>query len=240
MSKKKRKDKKKLLKILKEYSGVITIVISLLAVVSNGVITYFNKANSTSFNFEYLSLKIDNEKWFENYLSDSYGVGFKKSIQAPTINNEINKLIYKEKNSVIGYYVTYLIISQNSGVDAQDIKINFEKYGSNVDEANLDLSKYPISQNKKTLYTEKIGYPFKKGEKIKVPISLCKITSDFTRGHNDCYYMLYKPISIEYKNKYLFSKKTLKIRKYTAYNVIVDGECITGRGGDGIDSLEIK
>lgn len=81
MSKKKRKIKKKLLKILKEYSGVITIVISLLAVVSNGVVSYFNKANSTSFNFEYLSLRIDNEKWFENYLSDSYRVGFKKSIQ---------------------------------------------------------------------------------------------------------------------------------------------------------------
>lgn len=231
--KKHRKNKKnkfeKLLDFMKEYAGVITIIISLLAVLFNGVILYLNKASSSDFEFRYITLKIDNDEWFEAHKEESYGNYYRNWIDAPTLNNDINQLINKEKDKVIGYYVTYLVMEQVGEVAANNIKITFRQTkNNNLLEDNLaDLK---ITKEKKEEVVEEINYPFPKNEKLKIPISLCKIDDFYTTGFEECYYVNLKPISIEYNNKYLFSDKKADIRKYIEHGVVVDGKELGGMG----------
>ncbi|MCI8346687.1 MAG: hypothetical protein HFJ12_01900 [Bacilli bacterium] len=44
-----------------------------------------------------------------------------------------------------------------------------------------------------------------------------------------------QPVSIEYRNKYLFSKRTIPIREYIEHDVIIDGEVITGKGSSYVE-----
>lgn len=84
--------------------------------------------------------------------------------------------------------------------------------------------------NKGISISKKINYPFPKGEKLKIPISICKNNNEYTLELTNCYYLQYKPTSIEYKNKYISSKRKVPIRDYIEKNVIIDGEVITGKG----------
>lgn len=233
----KKKKKKSLLKFLKEYAAVITIGMTILAFLSNGIINYYKKASSTEFYFHYLSLNIDDENFIKNYQKEDYAPHNHKEIVAPTINNEINKLLYKYPDKTMSYFITYLIIEQTSEVQAEDISIKFKQYGSAKSLKNTELSSFPISekQNKGKIKTKKIQYPFPKGETLKIPISICKNRDEFTTDLKDCYYIKIEPISIEYKNKYLFSKRNVPIRGYIEHDVIIDGELVTGKGGIPLD-----
>lgn len=232
MKKKKsnKKKKKSWLKFLKDYAAVITIFISILAFVINGIIYYFNKINDTEFYFEYLSVKIDTDNFVKEYQQTNYGGYHHNALQAPTLNNDINKLLYKNPKKVKNYFITYLIIEQSGKVDAQNVKINFKQYGKTKSLDNIDLNSIPVNKKIKTNISKTINYPFPKGEILKVPISICKNSNDYTMELKDCYYIELKPISIEYNNKYLFSKRKIPIRDYIGRDVIIDGQSIMGKG----------
>ena len=83
---------------------------------------------------------------------------------------------------------------------------------------------------KKKFISKTIDYPFPKEETLKIPISLCKNYNEYSFDLTKCYYLKYEPISIEYNNKYLFSKQNIKIREYKEHTVIMDGEPMGGKG----------
>lgn len=233
MNKKKsnKKKKKSLLKFLKDYAAVITIFISILAFLINGIIYYYNKINDTYFSFYYLSVKIDTDNFVHEYQQSDYGGSYyHKFLQAPTLNNNLNKLLYKDPKKVKNYFITYLIIEQNGNIDAQNVKINFKQYGKTQSLNNKNLNSVPVNKKIKSNISEKINYPFPKGEILKIPISICKNHNDYTMTLEDCYYIELKPTSIEYNNKYLFSKKNIPIRGYVDKNVIIDGKVALGKG----------
>lgn len=229
----KKKKKKSLLKILKEYAAVITICMTILAFILNGLISYYKKASSTEFYFQYLSLMVDDENFVKNYQKDEYAPYNRREIESPTINNDINKLLYQYPNKVKGYFITYLIMEQKSNVQAEDVSIEFKQYGDSKSLKNNEISDFPISLKDDSWQTKtkKIEYPFPKGEILKIPISICRNQDMMTADLKDCYYMKMEPISIKYKNKYLFSKREIPIRGYIEHDVIIDGEMVTGKGG---------
>lgn len=240
MSKKKYKKKKKnkVLRFLNEYAAVITIGMTLLAVVGNAMIAYHKKASSTDFYFEYLTVKMDNENWVKNYQKNSSNFYHEKELKSPTMNNELNKLLYKYPKKVTGYFITYLIMKQTEEVTATDIKINFKEYKNIKSLKENDLTDCLINKKQEKQKQMKIDYPFPKEELIKIPIAICKSENDYITYPKNCYYVARKPVSIEYRNKYLFSKRRVPIREYLESNVIIDGELVTGKGSASEDTTE--
>lgn len=226
-----RKKGKKILKFLKEYSAVIMIAMSVLAFISNGIIWYYQKANSTEFSFSYLTVFIDSDDWVKTYIEKNGENALYSDLVSPTINNSIQQLLYKNPDKLMGYYVTYLIVTQTGETDASNVTLHFKQYGKEVNISQNELSDFKISKqsNSKIIY-KKIQYPFPEGEQIKVPISICKADNYYAMKSKTCYYIQLEPISIEYENKYLFSKRNEKIRPYSEENVIIDGEMVTGKG----------
>ncbi len=235
ISKRNRKKKKKLLTILKDYAGVITIGVSVIAGILNLVMNYFEKASSTEFYIQYLTVKIDNKNWLnegEDKITTSTNLSILKT---PTLNNELNQLLYKHKDKVMNYFITYLIIRQRGKNDALDVKINFDQYGKTSSLNDKTLKEIPVDEKIFKKITKTIEYPFPKGEELKIPISICTLENTYSAHPKECYYIKLNPTSIEYKNKYLFSKRKIPIREYLEHDVIIDGEVITGKGGTPIE-----
>lgn len=226
----KKKKKNKVLKFLKEYASVITIGMTLLAVIGNGIIAYYKKSSETEFYFEYLTVKIDNDNWVKNYQEKNKNLYLEKELKAPTMNNELNKLLYKYPKKVKNYFITYLIVSQKGNIPATDIKINFKEYKNKKSLKEKELSDCLITKKSETKKEERIAYPFPKNEYIKIPIALCESEDEYSAYPKKCYYIALKPTSIEYRNKYLLSKRKVAIRKYLSYNIIIDGELMGGKG----------
>lgn len=233
MSKKKKKktqQKKSFLKIVKNYAAVITIGMSILAFIVNGIIKYHTKISSTEFYVQYLSVQIKTKDFVKEYQQENYGGFYHDSLQSPTLNNELNQLLYKNSDQVVGYFVTYLIIEQLSDIEAQDVELHFKQYNSKGSLSKNKFNQLPINQNASKTISQKISYPFPKGERLKIPVSICKNQNSYTMDLDECYYLKLDPISIEYKNKYPFSKRNELIRDYAETNVIIDGEVISGKG----------
>lgn len=226
----KKKKKKKILKFLKEYSSVIMIGITLFAFIPNLFIWYYQKVNSSNFYVSYLSVLIDSDDWIKTYTNKNGKNLVYSNINCPTLNNSINKLMYKNSSSVKGYYVTYLIIKQTGDVTADNVKIKFKKYSSNKKYNETDLTNFKINNKKHNNMYKRIKYPFPKDETLKIPISICKTDDPYSLNNYNCYYDKYNPISIEYKNSYMIKNKKIKIRNYEEHNVIIDGEMMTGKG----------
>lgn len=235
MKKKKYKKKKSLLKIMKEYAAVITIGMTILAFLLNAMINYYRKCSSTEFYFHYLTLNIEDENWVKNYQKKENILPYHQELKAPTLNNKINKLLYQYPHQTKGYFVNYLIIKQIGKSTATDIKINFKQFGNSKSLENKNLTDYPINKKKHKLISKKIEYPFPKEETLKIPLSICKSQNKYTTTPTDCYYIMLQPVSIEYRNKYLFFKRTIPIREYIEHDVIIDGEVITGKGSSYVE-----
>lgn len=235
VSKRKQKKKKKILTILKEYAGIITIGVSILAGSLNLIANYVEKASSTEFYMQYITVKIDSENWLNEYQNKIDSSTYLTALKAPTLNNELNQLLYQHKDKVIDYFITYLVIEQRDKNPALDVKLNFKQYGISSSLDNKALSDIPIDQKTSEKVKRSIKYPFPQGEQLKIPLSICTLENESSTYPKECYYIKLKPISIEYKNKYLFSKRKIPIREYLEHNVIVDGEVVTGRGGPYIE-----
>lgn len=220
---------------IKKNSTAITIVISFLAIVSPSIFEYFGKANDTEFKFYYLTVKVDDSDYLENLKEKDYAGIYHNYLNAPTIHNEINDLFYHYKDKVVSYYVTYLIVKEIGDVTARDVKLNFRKYGKKESLEDKEISDVSINKALKEEVALSTGYSLSKDEIIKVPISICTMKDKQYFNVDKCYYMEVKPISIEYRNKYLFSKRKIYIREYLEHNVIVDGEVATGMGGTSLD-----
>ena len=230
-AKNKKQNKYKLKKFLKDYAVIIPIFASALAFLLNAGIKYYQKSISTEFQMQYLTVNINSDNWVKNIHDEQHVSSYLDVLKVPTLNNEINKLLYEYPKKVKGYYVTYLIITQTEDVEALDVTINFKQYGKAKSLKEKNLSDLEIDKNTSNDISEKIDYPFNKNETLKIPISICKTYDEYHVYPSDCYYLQFEPISIEYKNKYLFSKRNIPIREYLEHNVIIDGEMITGKGG---------
>ena len=226
----KKKKKKNFIKFLKEYSSVIMIIITIFAFIPNLIIWYYKKINSSDFYVSYLTVSIDSDDWVKTYISKNGENAVFTELSCPTINNSINQLLYKYPDKVKGYYITYLIVSERGETPASDVTIKFNEYGKASDLEDNNLEDLKINKkSEKTVY-KKIGYPMSEGEKIKIPISICKIDNLYTLEKKECYYIEEDPISITFKNKYMIHNKTVEIRPYIENNIIIDGEMITGKG----------
>lgn len=80
--KRKQKKKKTILNILKNYATVITIGMSILAVIANIIIKYYKNSISTDFYFQYLTVNIDNEDFVKNFKNKEYGGYYHNVLQA--------------------------------------------------------------------------------------------------------------------------------------------------------------
>lgn len=227
----KNKKKKKFLKIIKEYAAVITIGMTILAFITNCIINYYKKASKTWFDFQYLTVQIKTDDFIKEYQQSNYGGFYHELLLSPTFNNELNQLLYKNPEKAVDYFITYLIIEQKDSIEAEDVKITFKQYGEANDLSNKELDEFPINKKDGKNISNKIKYPFPKGERLKIPISICKNNNSYTMRQNNCYYLKLEPISIRYKNKYLMSKREVPIRGYIEQNVIIDGDVVTGKGG---------
>ena len=58
-----KKRAKKILKLLRDNATLITILITFLAALLNGILAYYRKSCSTEFYFQYLTVNIDQEDW---------------------------------------------------------------------------------------------------------------------------------------------------------------------------------
>lgn len=228
--KKKKQQKKSFLKVVKNYAAVITIGMSILAFITNGIIKYYSKVSSTQFHVQYLSVQIKTKDFIKEYQQKDYGGFYHDYLQSPTLNNKLNQLLYNNSEQVVGYFVTYLIIEQVSDIEAEDVELHFKQYKSTGNISNNNFNKLNINQKTSKTTSQKINYPFPKGERLKIPVSICKNQDSYIMNLKECYYIKLEPISIEYKNKYPFSKRNEPIRDYTERNVIIDGEVITGKG----------
>lgn len=229
-TKRRKKQRKKILKFLNTYAAIITIFVSILAFLFNGIIKYYQKSISTEFSMQYITVNINSDNWVEEIQKDDHISSYLEELKAPTINNDINKVLYEYGDKVNGYYVTYLIIEQVKDVEALDVKINFKKYGEARALDQKEINDLKIDKSIEEEVSEKIDYPIKKNDSLKVPISICKPSNEYETYPSDCYYVEYEGVSIEYRNKYLFSKREVPIREYLEHNVIIDGEVVTGRG----------
>ena len=185
---------------------------------------------------QYITVNINSDNWVEEIQKDDHISSYLEELKAPTINNDINKVLYEYGDKVNGYYVTYLIIEQVKDVEALDVKINFKKYGEARAIDQKEINDLKIDKSIEEEVNEKIDYPIKKNDSLKVPISICKPSNEYETYPSDCYYVEYEGVSIEYRNKYLFSKREVPIREYLEHNVIIDGEVVTGRGSTAIPS----
>ncbi len=225
-----KKKKKKILNFLKDYSSVITIFVAFFAFIPNGIIKYYNNINSTEITTSYLSVYIDSDDWVKTYMDKNGKNSLYKGLISPTINNEIQKSLYKYPDKLRGYFVTYLVIEQTRENDALDVKINLRKTKSNKNITDGEISSLTLSNKNEKSVSKKISYPLSKNEYLKIPISVCEKDNYGMPANTKCYYIKYEPISIEYKNKYLFSKKNLKINKFISGDVIIDGSFVGGKG----------
>lgn len=235
MKKKKTKRKKKknntnksIAKFIKNNSTIITIIVSITAILFPYILNFLEKSLDTEFKFSYLTIRIDDTNYLED-LKNNQSI-YKDDLITPTVNNEINKLLYNEKEKVVDFYITYLIITQSKNIAAENVKLNFIKYGKETNLNDKNLTDVPIDKNIKTNYSKYIKFPINKNEKIKIPLSICKMKDEYFFDIDKCYFMEYKPISIEYNNKYPFSRRKYKIREYLEHNVIIDGKVATGMG----------
>lgn len=226
-----KKKQKKILKLLKEYSSVIMIGITLFAFIPNGIIWYYQKIHSTEFFITYLTVYIDSDDWVKTYTEKNGKNALYSDLVSPTINNSIQRLLYEEPEKLKGYYVTYLIVTQTGETEASNVTLHFKQYGEEDDISKKELSDFKVSKKSNSkMISKKIQYPFPEGEQIKVPISICEADNYYATRSKTCYYIQLEPISIEYENKYLFSKRNEKIRPYSEDSVIIDGEIVTGKG----------
>ena len=200
-------------------SILITILISVISIFINFLIYYDGKTDSTNFYVTYEAIKIGNI----NSNSDYY----KKLISYPTVENDVEKILDDFSISLDGYYVLYLVVTQYGETPNKTLNINFSKYGK-YSKGNMSKSITNSSEN----YNEKISISLSKNESIKIPIAICK-TSKETRLISDFIYVKYEPNYMVYSNKYLFSKKTKKIRKLENINLYIDGDTL-GMGGERI------
>ena len=233
-AKKRKKQKRKIIKFLNTYATIITIVVSILAFLFNGIIKYYQKSISTEFSMQYLTVNINSNNWVREIQNDNHVSSYLEVLKSPTINNDINKLLYKYGNKVNGFFFFFLIIEQTKDVEALDVRINFKKYGKAKSLDKERITDLKINKYLETDVSEVINYPVKKNDILKIPISLCKSSNEYETYPSDCYYVEYEGISIEYRNKYLFSKREIPIRKYLEHNVIIDGEVVTGKGSSTI------
>lgn len=211
----KKKKRKKILCFLKEYAAVITIFMSIVAVLFNAMISYYQKAKSTTFIEEYFSIRID-EKFPTLSENSAYYI---TKMKYPTLNNEIAQIIKYHKQEVEGYSVTYLLLTQSEKIGAKDVVVTLEKRGF-VDMNHLE--NHQIDLSKKERVTEKVSLQISQDEGIKIPISICKI-DEINNKKYDCQFLTYKPLCIEYRNKYLFSKQKMNIRDENVGNFMIDG-----------------
>lgn len=219
---KNKKQNKSLKNVVLVITTVVVPILSLFFTVSSG---YYEKSKDTFFSFRYVTVRIDDSNWINNYIKNGNFVGF---LDMPTYNNEVNSILYTKSEDLIGLYVTYLIIEQTGNSEALDVKINFNIY--NKCSANREKKEiYDLTNSNYQSFSKKIEYPFKDGEKLKIPLSICK-NEEYDLGN--CYCVFYKPTSIKYKNRYLFSKKYQEIRYYSEHEVIVDGKNIMGVGSE--------
>ena len=194
----------------KKYIIIIPLLFMLIVFVLPFLIKMYKvKMNSTNFNFRYEVIKIGDY----NSNSDYY----KKIISFPTVKNDVEKLLNNFSVSLDGYYVLYLVITQYDEVPNKKLNIVFNKYGK-YDKDNLSKQIPDSSQ----IVNEEVNVYLSKDESLKVPIGICKTTigDPFI---TDCIYIRYEPLSITYKNKYLFSKKTNKIPKLEESNLYING-----------------
>jgi len=227
-SKYKKKKKQKFLKFLKDYATIITIGITILAAIFNAIIQYYEKTESTEFVFQYITVNISDENWITEYQEHFKENFFSNDLKSPTLNNSLNKALYLYPEKMKGYFLTYLVIEQKQKYDALNVKLNFQQYVSAESLEQGTMNELALETEDYRNIMEEIEYPFPQGEKLKIPISICQ--TQYATDFGDCYYMKLIPISIEYKNKYWFSKREIQIRPYIEHNVIIDGEVVSGKG----------
>lgn len=219
-----KKFKKKILKFLKDYITVITFFVSGIGLILNIVILYIEKSNQTEFEANYYIQKITN-------IDEKNITGKNETIirhmSYATYNNEINIIINKYKEELKDYYVIYLILEQTDKQDAKDVKLSLQKKGqANVEE--FDINDLEISEeiDKDVINLDGI---FKQNDGIKIPVAICEFEMNYMKK-GDCIIEEIKPLTIEYKNKYLFSKRIKEIRDMYLNIVTFEGEIVNGRG----------
>jgi len=241
MKRKKKKNYKKqkkinhFLKFLKEYAAVITICVTIFSAILSRIFVYFEKASSTEFYFQYITIQMNSEEGIQAIQKENSIAYLASELNSPTIHNELNKFLYEYPTKTKGYFITYIVLKQRGETDGENVKINFIQYGSEDFQKKKELSDFPIDEKRSKTITKEIEYSFPKGEMVKVPISICQGKDDYITNRQECYYLLYEPISIEYKNKYFFSKRKVPVRKYLEHDVIIDGDLITGKGGPFVE-----
>jgi len=142
-------------------------------------------------------------------------------LKFPTINNGLTEILNTRALEFKDYYITHLIITQTSSIEALNSTISLTQIGNNNEnlKINNDYQKEII---------ETIPFNIYQNEGVKIPISICKI--DLVKyKHEDCILFKYVPNYIEYNNKYLFSKTKQAIRSSDEF-LIVEGTTL-GRGG---------
>lgn len=177
----------------------------ILAFITNCIINYYKKASKTWFDFQYLTVQIKTDDFIKEYQQSNYGGFYHELLLSPTFNNELNQLLYKNPEKAVDYFITYLIIEQKDSIEAENVKITFKQYGKANDLSNKELDEFPINKKNGKNISNKIKYPFPKGERLKIPIFICKNNNSYTMSQNNCYYLKLEPISIKYKNEYLMS-----------------------------------
>lgn len=240
MSKKKKKRKSKKIKnqksktsflsFLKNYIAVISFFVSGIGLFLNIAILYFQKAKETQFEINYYIQKID------LYPKESSGNNDKVRLHMsyPTYNNEINQFLHKYREKLTDYYIVYLVLEQVKIKEAREILLTLEKRGEIAIE-EFDINQLEIDRSKTKTETISLQGIFHQGEGIKIPVAICEF-DDNTMIKKECILEEINPIKISFKNKYLFSNQTQKIREMYLNLVLFEGEIINGRGGVPDDS----
>ena len=240
MSKKKKKSKSKKIKshksktsflsFLKNYIAVISFFVSGIGLFLNIGILYFQKARETKFEVNYYIQKID------AYPKESSGNNDKLRLHMsyPTYNNEMNQFLHKYRDQLTDYYIVYLVLEQVKIKEAKDVLLTLEKKGE-IDINEFDINQLEINNSKIKTETISLQGTFHQGEGIKIPVAICEF-DDNTMIKKKCILEEINPIKISFRNSYLFSNQTQKIREMYLNLVLFEGEIINGRGGVPDDS----
>lgn len=230
MKKKKKLSKKRLrkqiLKFLKDYIALITFFVSGIGIVINMGILYYKKSNQTDFEINYYVQKIVTD---DTLKINSNNDTIIRHMTYATYNNEINVILNKYKEELKDYYIIYLVLEQTEKQTAKNVKLSLQRTGqANID--NLNFNQLEIV-NKTTNEDLVLDGIFKQNDGIKIPIAICEFDSSYMKK-GDCIIEEIKPLTIEYENKYLFSKRTKEIRDMYVNLVTFEGEIVNGRGSD--------
>ena len=119
---------------------------TILAFITNCIINYYKKASKTWFVFQYLTVQIKTDDFIKEYQQSNYGGFYHELLLSPTFNNELNQLLYKNPETAVDYFITYLIIEQKDSIEAENVKITCKQYGKDNDLSNKELDEFPINK----------------------------------------------------------------------------------------------